>query len=320
MILLALAALVLLIAYFTYRTAFYYPKSSRKSYDAPLEGSIYKPVEEHIKRISGIMARYPYESVRIRASDGKSLFGRYYHLKDGAPIVLLMHGYRSHPYRDCAGGHALSRKLGFNALVVDQRSHGESDGCTITFGIKERHDCLRWIHWINGRMGSDTPIILCGLSMGAATVLMTADLDLPENVTCIVADSPYSSPAAIIEKVCTDRHYPAVLCRPFLHLGAHLFGGFRLNDAAANRSVRQTSVPILLIHGEADDFVPCDMSREIASNCSGPVEIHTFPGAGHGLCYISDPQRYEKMMLDFLLKIPAVADFISPDFVKHYHP
>ena len=320
MIVFTIITLILLIAYFTYRTAFYYPKSRRAEFDAPLEGFGTKEVVEHIYQISHIMARYSYERVSIEAADGIKLSGRYYHLKDGAPIIILMHGYKSHPYRDCAGGHALTRKLGFNALVVDQRAHGDSEGRTITFGIKERHDCLSWIHWVNDRFGTEIPIILCGLSMGAATVLMTADLELPENVACIVADSPYSSPAAIIEKVCADRRYPVSLCRPFLHLGALLYGRFRLNEATANRAVKKSKVPILLFHGEADDFVPCDMSREIASNCAGAVELHTFPGAGHGLCYITDPLRYEQTMLDFLLKVPSVTNFISPEFIKHYHP
>lgn len=319
MTLLFIPIIVLIISYLTYRTAFYYPKHKRLPFDATLEGFISKSVAEHIHRISHIMAKYPYEAVSIESFDGKKLHGRYYHLQDGAPLEILMHGYRSHPYRDCAGGHALSRKLGFNALVVDQRAHGDSDGNTITFGIKERRDCLNWINWANDRFGSDIPIILCGLSMGASTVLMSADLDLPENVACIIADSPYSSPAAIIEKVCADRHYPVRLCRPFLHLGALLFGGFRLHDSSAKDSVRKTNIPIMLIHGEADDFVPCTMSKEIAANCAGPVVLQTFPDAGHGLCYITDPRRYERIILDFLKSIPPVADRISDDFMKQYY-
>ena len=318
MLLFFLISAVFLIAFYTYRTAFYSARNKHTKPHDPIRGSQYQAVSEHLERITSIMERYPYEAVSVTSFDGLTLKGRYYHNIDGAPLKILMHGYRSHPYRDCAGGHGLARKMGFNTLVVDQRAHGDSEGRSITFGIKERKDCLTWIHWVNERFGTQTPIILSGLSMGAATVLMAADLDLPDNVACIMADSPYSSPVAIIEKVCADMRYPVALCRPFLHFGAMVFGGIRLNESSAVEAVRKTNLPILLIHGEADHFVPCDMSREIATG-NDHVQLQTFPNAGHGLAYLTDPRRYERIVLDFLLSVPAVADFICEDFVKQYY-
>lgn len=314
-----LVALILLASFYVYRSAFFSARNTHVRPDEPIKGEQYAQFSQHLLRISGIMERFPFEPVTIESFDGLKLHGRYYHTADGAPLEILMHGYKSHPYRDCAGGHALARKMGFNILVADQRAHGESEGNTITFGIKERRDCLSWIRWANSRFGNQTPLILSGISMGGATVLMTADLDLPENVSCIMADCPYSSPAAIIEKVCQDKHYPVKLCRPFLYLGALLFAGIRLNESSAIQAVTKTRIPILLIHGEDDRFVPCDMSREIAAYCKGNVQLHTFPHASHGLCYMIDPVRYEKTVLDFLKTIPSVADFISEEFVKHYY-
>ena len=311
--------LILLIvggSFYAYAIAFYAPKRKRTPCDAPLVGEQYEAVSDNICRISSIMQRFPYEEIFIEASDHTKLFGRYYHLKDNAPIEILFHGYRSHPYRDCSGGHALARKMGFNTLVIDQRAHGSSGGNTITFGIKERFDCLEWIHYLNGRF-PNTPIILSGLSMGAATVLMSADLDLPANVACIIADSPYSSPLDIIMKVCKDEGYPPSICRPFLHLGAVLYGKFRLNDCTAERAVRNTKVPILLIHGEDDRFVPCEMSLKIAANCASRVEVATFPEAGHGLSYLIDPIRYEKTVCHFLRTIPQLNHTIDPAYISN---
>jgi len=306
--------LILLISLYTYRVAFYSPKSNRNTIDDPLEGPQYDMFSEHIYRISHIMEKIPCEAVTITSYDGCKLYGRYYHVKSGAPVEILFHGYRSCAFRDCSGGHALSRKMGFNALVVDQRAHGNSDGTTICFGIKEHKDCLCWIHYANERFGVGTPIILSGLSMGAATVLMASGLALPDNVACILADSPYSAPRAIIEKVCSDLHYPVALCRPFLHLGAWLFGHFRSNACTAKESVKKAQVPILLIHGEDDRLVPCSMSFEIASCSASPVVVETFPEAGHGLSYMVDPLRYERVIFDFLVSIPGVGDHISESF------
>lgn len=311
-----IAALVLLISLYTYRVAFYSPKRGRATVDDPIRGEQYEQVAEHIRHISHIIAKIPCESVTISSYDGCKLYGRYYHVRDGAPLEILFHGYRSCAFRDCSGGHALSRKMGFNALVIDQRAHGLSAGHTISFGIREHRDCLSWVEYANARFGSDTPIILSGLSMGAATVLMATGLELPSNVTCVLADSPYSAPSAIIEKVCADEHYPVAFCRPFIHLGAWLYGGFRLNSCTAKDAVTRAKIPILLIHGEADRLVPCSMSREIADCSASPVTVATFPGAGHGLSYMIDPLRYEKVVYDFLETVPGISGKIAEGFLK----
>lgn len=313
---LILTAAVLLGAWYAYRTAFYSPLSHRAQIEDPMEGDQYVDVSENIFRISHIMERIPYREITIRSRDGLKLYGRYYHVRDGAPLEILFHGYRSHPYRDCSGGHALSRKMGFNALVVDQRAHGKSEGTTICFGIKERYDALEWIEYANHHLCGSSPIILSGLSMGAATVLMTTSLTLPDNVCCIIADSPFSAPSSIIEKVCADRHMSVSLCRPFLYLGAALYGRLNLKEMSAMEAVRSAKIPILLIHGEEDHYVPCEMSLHIAAHCASRVEVVTFPGAGHGLCYMIDPKRYEKIMYDFLRTIPQLKDTIAPTFLK----
>ena len=90
---------------------------------------------------------------------------------------------------------------------------------------------------------------------------------------------------------------------PFVRLAAKLFGGFTLGGVNAASAVRHTKVPVLLIHGEADGLVPCRMSREIAAANPGMIELHTFPGAGHGLSYLADTGRYTALIEAFCQKI-----------------
>jgi len=211
-----------------------------------------------------------------------------------------MHGYRGTAIRDFCGGSRIAFELGHNLLIVDQRAHGESGGHTIAFGVEERLDCLDWLKYAVGRFGCDTPMALYGVSMGAATVLMASGLGLPENVKCIVADCPYSSPRAIISKVCRDMRLPPGPAYWLVRMGAKLFGRVDLDGASAVDAVRQAGVPVMLIHGEADDFVPCSMSREIHGANPHKISLHTFPGAGHGLSYIEDRPRYEALVREFL--------------------
>lgn len=307
----AAVAIILMAAFYTYRTAFYSPRKGRADPYAPVEGEQYLPFQDRIIAATRRMDSLPFEPIWINADDGTKLFGRYYHTADGAPLQILFHGYRSSALRDSSGGHGLARKLKFNILVIDERAHGISGGHTISFGIKERHDCLDWVQYACNRFGKGLPIILSGLSMGAATVLMSSDLELPSNVCCIIADSPFSSPIAIIQKVCAEMHYPPRIAYPFILLGARIFGRFNLLDSSAVKSVSHTKIPILLIHGKSDFFVPCSMSEEINAASASRTELHLIPNAGHGLAYMTDPVRYEKITIDFLNTIPQIQSYFQ---------
>ena len=299
-----LAILILLISYYAYRRAFYAKAKNPSEYKVKLpEGEIYQEEYDRAIAFIKVLNEIDYEKVTIRSRDGKTLAARYYHVADGAPVHIEFHGYRSRATTDFCGINVLVRDLGHNTLLVDQRAHGESDGKSITFGIKERYDCLDWANYVIDRFGKDTKIILSGLSMGGATVLMATELDLPENIVGIMADCPYSSPKEIIKQECEKMKLPANLAYPFVRLGAIIFGGFDPSASTAKDAVKKAKVPILIIHGENDDFVPCQMSREIYDACASDKTLITIPKAGHGISYIIDRPKYEKSVEDFLKKV-----------------
>ena len=292
----------LAIAFWTYRVAFYSPLARKEDiYEIP-EGEQYEKGKSGMIALIDEIQTVPFEWVEITAKDGLILRGRYYHVRDEAPLQIQFHGYRGTAYRDFCGGNKLARECGHNTLLIDQRAHGKSGGKTITFGVKEREDCLAWLEYANRRWGEHTQIWLSGVSMGAATVLMATEFSLPKNVRGVIADSPFSSPDKIVSKVCKEMGYPSVLAMPFVRLGARLFGGFSLRSATAERAVRNASVPILIIHGEDDRFVPCDMSREIYLANPEKITLVTFPHAGHGVSYIEDPKGYERTIRAFIDK------------------
>ena len=299
-----LAILILLISYYAYRRAFYAKAKNPSEYKVKLpEGEIYQEEYDRAIAFIKVLNEIDYEKVTIRSRDGKTLVARYYHVADGAPVHIEFHGYRSRATTDFCGINVLVRDLGHNTLLVDQRAHGESGGSSITFGIKERYDCLDWANYVIERFGSETKIILSGLSMGGATVLMASELDLPENIVGIMADCPYSSPKEIIKQECEKMKLPANLAYPFVRLGAIIFGGFDPSASTAKDAVKKAKVPVLIIHGENDDFVPCQMSQEIYDACASDKTLVTIPKAGHGISYIIDRPKYEKSVEDFLKKV-----------------
>ena len=290
---LVLILAVLLISYFTYRKAFYSSPKHRGTAHVLPDSPEYAKAKPIIKKFIAEMEEVPYEQVYITSFDGTRLAARYYHLSDSAPLQIQFHGYRSTAVRDFSGGFVLARKMGRNTLVVDQRAIGKSGGTTICFGIKEKYDCLEWIKYALNRFG-DIPIMLTGVSMGAATVLMASELDLPKNVKCIVADCPYTSPEEIIAKECKKMGIPPKIGMPFVKLGARIFGNLKISGGPIE-AVKNTKVPILLVHGEKDDFVPCEMGRRIYEASPEMITFEVFPEAAHGISFIVDTERYEKL-------------------------
>ena len=299
-IILLLAAIILAALYIVYRIAFYPVPLKGDNTLSALDNPQFRAEKMRIRQLISDMEAVPYESVSIVARDGVRLAGRYYHSAEGAPLDIGFHGYRGSIDRDFCGGAQISLQLGHNVLLVDERSQSNSEGRCITFGILERFDCLDWIAYANERF-CDPAITLYGVSMGAATVLMATELELPNNVRGIIADSPYSAPLDIISQVGRNNlKLPPALTAILATAAARIYGKFDLRAATAAEAVKKAKVPILIIHGENDHFVPCGMSGEIARNCASPLHLETFPDAEHGLSFLADTPRYQRAVREFM--------------------
>ena len=285
-------------SYYAYRIAFYNSYENREQKPA-VAGAQYDAFRPKMREIYHKLNNRPCEFVTIESGDGLTLSGRYYHVADGAPLDIGFHGYRSSPLTDFSGGTELSFAMGHNVLLVDQRAHGRSEGRTITFGIKERWDLLSWVEYALKRFGRDTKILLYGVSMGGATVLMASELALPQNVKGIIADCPYSSPMDVIAYVGQRNPIPNWLIKPFVILGAKIFGGFDVREVTARAAVQHTRVPILIIHGDADTYVPCHMS-DIADANPEMVSRRVISGAEHGISYLVDTEKYCELVKAFV--------------------
>lgn len=268
------------------------------------KGPAYEVFKDVIEQgIRNVVEAKEYEPVHITSVDGLKLYGRYYHRKDGAPLVIFFHGYKGNIYRDGNGIFSYSKKNEINLLLVNQRSQGRSEGKTITFGIMERIDCKSWVEYAINRFGKETKIDLFGLSMGAATVMMAADVGLPENVKGILADCGFSSPKEILCEVMESLKLPAKVMYPLARLGARWFGHFDLEGASAVESLKSCNIPVLLVHNVGDDFVPYRMSEKCYEACASPEKkLVTVQGVGHGLSWCLEPEKYQSAMVEFFEK------------------
>jgi fermentation-respiration switch protein FrsA (DUF1100 family) len=188
-------------------------------------------------------------------------------------------------------------------LLASQRSQGISEGKSITFGIMERHDCKSWVEYAVKRFGADVKIDLFGLSMGAATVMMAADVGLPDNVKGILTDCGFSSPKEILCAVMDSMKMPSKLMYPLAKLGAKWFGHFNLEEASAYESMKKCRLPVLFVHNDGDDFVPFWMSEKCYEACaSEDKKFARVKGVGHGLSWCLEPEKYQSAMVEFFEK------------------
>jgi pimeloyl-ACP methyl ester carboxylesterase len=302
-VLIVLVILFLLVENGIYRITFYNSDEAKQArYKLPASDQ-YDVIRDQMTELVEAAVAVPFEEVYTTSYDGLNLYARYYSIREGAPLIIMFHGWKGGSLRDMAGAHKIAREHGYNILLVDERAHGNSAGHRITFGVKERFDAKTWVDYSIKRFGEDTEIILSGVSMGGAVVLMASDLDLPENVKGIIADSPFASPKSIICKVSGDKGIPGKISWPFISFAARVFAHFDPNAASSLESVRHTKIPVLLIHGTEDRFVPCEMSRQIRDNCSAPCRLEIFEGAMHGVSYCIDTDRYTRAVLEFVSEV-----------------
>ncbi len=173
----------------------------------------------------------------------------------------------------------------------------------MTYGIREQKDVVSWADLMAEKLGKDHPLFLGGLSMGAATVLMASDLEYKGNVRGVLADCGFTSPWAIIRKVASrTKAIPLDASSALLNVFTRRFAGFDMKEKSTVDALARTKLPVLLIHGLADDFVPSEMSRENYAACNSEKELVLVEGAGHGMSYVVEPERVKAAIGGFIQK------------------
>lgn len=213
--------------------------------------------------------------------------------------VILAHGFRSQ--RDDMGDFVqFYFEQGFDVLIPDLRGHGESEGDYIGFGWHERLDLKQWTEWLMDEKNSDS-IFLHGVSMGAASVLMTGGEDLPPAVDGIIADSGYTSAKDILTYQLQHLYnLPAFPIIDVTSVMTKARAGFSFAEASAIDQAAKNTLPLFIIHGEADELVPTSMAYEIYEAFSGEKTLWTVPGAGHVKAYTVATMEYQERLKNFI--------------------
>ena len=181
-VLAALLAALLGAAAFFFKFSICRYKRERTDEQYEEQDSIWNPFAPRMKEAQAFIRAHTAEHVKLTSFDGLALSALYLPAQgESRGTVVAFHGYRSLATIDFALEAEFFHGLGYDVLLPYQRSHGESQGRYITYGVKERFDCRDWARYAARRFGEDKPLFLMGISMGAATVLMASGLELPGN-------------------------------------------------------------------------------------------------------------------------------------------
>ena len=285
---------------FLFCFAFVRRKTDCDNLDSP-QNDFLRDYKETVRKGMEFIENQPKRQVSIKSYDGLTLVADYYKNGHSKKTIILFHGYRSSAKRDFSCAVEMYYKMGLNVLLVDQRAHGRSNGKLITFGVKERYDVKSWIKYVEDTFGQDTSIILDGLSMGATTVLLSAQLNLSKNVKCIIADCGFSSPAAIIKRVSQKvYHVNSELILKILDVFCRIIGGFSIYGVSTKQAMENNNIPIFICHGKADDFVPCEMSEEAFDAAVCEKQIHLCENAGHGMSFLYETEVISNKLKSFI--------------------
>ena len=237
-----------------------------------------------------------------KLSDGYELHWNYALNGDSKKYVILIHGYgwtREGMYK-----YGLQyMKLGFNIITYDLRGHGDNKRCPVTMGYKDSSDLHELISIVREKFGKDIYLGIQGESMGASTALMEMKYD--DELNFVVEDCGYATLKDVVyHKTKQVFHLPKFYA-DFAGLFVKMFYKFKLNDVEPMEDCKNSKTPLLIIHGDVDDFVPVSSAFKIkeARNKDYTTELVIVKGAGHSKSLSLDNDAYSNYLQNFLNKI-----------------
>jgi fermentation-respiration switch protein FrsA (DUF1100 family) len=207
--------------------------------------------------------------------------------------------------------------LGYHGLLFDFRNHGESGGSVTSIGYWERLDVEGAVQEALTREHAPHPVIVWGVSMGAAAALMAAAED--PQINAVISDSTFLSFDEVIQ-----HHY---------HLVIHLIRrhwwwfpplpSFPITDEIIALSAwrahfppsafdLETAVkhiaprPILFIAVKDDLRMPPQIARTLYALDNAPLKaITVVPGSRHGEGFNESRASYQAAVAAFLTRVTS---------------
>ena len=305
LIILAVIAALLLLAYFALGFVFFFialGSKRREDETVPCKNSLFERNADNINLKTGYKwydSTYKQE-VTIKNRKGITLHGMEFRNPENTNVwVIVLHGW-TNVKREVSSYAMEHYKRGFNVLIPDLRGHGNSESKFVSMGWLDRLDVVDWTNSI-AKENPKAKIILHGVSMGAATTMMTTGEKLPENVVMAIEDCGFMGVKEIFTDQCIRKyHLPPKLVMPQASLVCKLINGFFLGEASCVKQLKKSKTPTLFIHGDKDDFVLLENLEPVYKACAAEKEKHIIRGAAHAVSSHWYHEEYWQIVNDFV--------------------
>ncbi len=225
----------------------------------------------------------PYEKVRIPAPRGGSLAGWWIPGEEGAPTLILVHGWSRNAQRMMPYIRAL-HPLGYNLLAFDARNHGDSSPYPRPTVYSFAEDALSAVHFVQGeKPQAARQLGIIGLSIGGGGAVNAAAMD--GNIACVVAVGAVAHPIWTMLPEFRKRGIPEGIARALFKFMEWRYG-LNFERIAPVNNIASARAHFLLIHGEEDKTIPLEHGKRMyAAAPAGQAELWVVPGKGHSNCH-----------------------------------
>lgn len=193
--------------------------------------------------------------------------------------LLFVHGAgssRISTFFNTLGFYNSLQKAGISVFTFDQRNHGNSeytDGY-LRMGATEYRDVLAAREWLSARTDSETPVIICGLSMGGATSIYALASGMDADALMLF-DPMLNTRDSLERGGWVGYGLPPILFRPMGFL-APLFWSLRHGDTDALAVGKSLDLPVAIVQNKTDPVTRSIWSEELA-NASDETTIAFVP-------------------------------------------
>jgi uncharacterized protein len=243
----------------------------------------------------------PIEGHRLTTSDHQEIGAWLVRGDPQKPCVLLLHGIGGSRMQMFQVMQWLAEAHN-TALAIAFRAHGDSTGELNDCGWAARHDVVAAVDFLRKECPG-RPIFIVGRSMGAATAVFAAK-ELGSKVSGYFLEQPYKDLSSAVW-IRIHNHVPAVLdlmAYAGLRLWAPVFLGASPSEISPYEHIVDIpeNVPIVLAAGSADRLALLPDVTAMFDRVRSHARLVVFPGAGHVLLDVHNPQLYRRSLFGLL--------------------
>ena len=230
-------------------------------------------------------------------SDGFRLKGEYFDFGGKSAVIiipgrtesLLYSYYFAEPYR----------AMGMNVLVIDNRSHGLSEGRYVSLGFKEYRDILAWAKLLHEEFGNES-VVLHGICIGSSVALFAlVSPDCPDYVRGMTVDGMYVNFYESFRLHMIEQRRPLF---PFLWIVMwylKIFAGADAMHDGPEKRMPLLTKPILFLHSCEDGYSLPEKAELLYNLCTADKKLVWFPTGAHSRLRINHQDEYDRAVVDF---------------------